>query len=174
MQNATGTRRASGPAAVVFYLHARHLLSLLSQCVVAKKAGIGFPARGRPQCERAVAPHEPRYHANAATKAFFACPACSVPKLQHSRARFSHSCLVADCANVAMKVNAKLDGCNVRLVRRGRICSSGSSSSSSGGMLNVGADALRAGRQATCSSAALTLCRQLLPCCPSHVCLPTG
>ncbi|PRW57108.1 argonaute 1 [Chlorella sorokiniana] len=45
------------------------MLGVPSQCVVAKKAGIGFPARGRPQY----------------------------------------------CANVAMKVNAKLDGCNVRL-----------------------------------------------------------
>lgn len=27
------------------------MLGLPSQCVVAKKAGIGFPARGRPQCE---------------------------------------------------------------------------------------------------------------------------
>ncbi|PSC71066.1 argonaute 1 isoform B [Micractinium conductrix] len=45
------------------------MLGIPSQCVVAKKAGIGFPARGRPQY----------------------------------------------CANVAMKVNAKLDGCNVRL-----------------------------------------------------------
>lgn len=45
------------------------MLGMPSQCVVAKKAGIGFPARGRPQY----------------------------------------------CANVAMKVNAKLDGCNVKL-----------------------------------------------------------
>ncbi|KAL4452075.1 hypothetical protein ABPG75_007737 [Micractinium tetrahymenae] len=45
------------------------MLGIPSQCVVAKKAGIGFPARGRAQY----------------------------------------------CANIAMKVNHKLDGCNVRL-----------------------------------------------------------
>ncbi|EFN55085.1 hypothetical protein CHLNCDRAFT_134979 [Chlorella variabilis] len=45
------------------------MLGIPSQCVVSKKAGIGFPARGRPQY----------------------------------------------CANVAMKMNAKLDGCNVKL-----------------------------------------------------------
>lgn len=28
------------------------MLGVPTQCVVAKKAGIGFPARGRPQCER--------------------------------------------------------------------------------------------------------------------------
>ena len=96
------------------------MLGIPSQCVVSKKAGIGFPARGRPQCEptppaaggrEAVAAPPAAVHlaaasahgwrsrdaAAAAAAACGACPPC------------------ADCANVAMKMNAKLDGCNVKL-----------------------------------------------------------